>query len=250
MTDIDNNKTEASGNHTTTASAPERSDKKHWREITLALAGVFQSAALVEQLAKTGYVPPKPFKANIDSLFEMNPGSTEAVYGGIENMELGLSVLADVLHHHKNNDYRESLRYVLGVLHLQKKLSSNSKMIATVGERLDKAKHQVEHFGSTHDNVIANLADIYTETISSFRFRIQVSGDYNYLQQTRIASQIRALLFAGIRSSMLWRQIGGKRWQVIFSRKRLSNEADMMLKEIKEAALKKSELEPSQGTIK
>lgn len=222
----------------------QRSDNK-WREITLALAGVFQSAALVEQLAKTGYVPPKPFKANIDSLFQMNPDCTDAVYGGIEHMELGLSVLADVLHHHKNNDYRESLRYVLGVLHLQKKLSGNSKMIATVGERLDKTKHQVEHFGSTHDNVIANLADIYTETISSFRFRIQVSGDYNYLQQTRIASQIRALLFAGIRSSMLWRQVGGKRWQVIFSRKRLAREADAMLKEIKEAALKKSELESS-----
>lgn len=216
-----------------------------WREITLALAGVFQSAALVEQLSKSGYIPQKPFAASVESLFQMNPDSTEAVYGGIENMELGLTVLADILHHHKNNDYRDSLRYVMGVLHLQKKLSANKTMITTVGERLDKAKHQVDHFGSVHDNVIANLADIYSQTLSTFRFRIQVSGDYNYLQQTRIANQIRALLFAGIRSSMLWRQLGGKRWQVIFSRKKLSNEADLLLKEIKEAALKKSELETS-----
>ena len=120
-------------------------------------------------------------------------------------------------------------------------------MLATVGKRLDKAIHQVEHFGSTHDNVIANLADIYTNTLSTFKFRIQVSGDFNYLQQTRISNQIRALLFAGIRSSMLWRQLGGKRWQVIFSRKRLSSEADLLLKEIKEAALKTSEHGPSQA---
>ena len=140
-----------------------------------------------------------------------------------------------------------SLRYVMGVLHLQKKLSSNKTMLATVGKRLDKAIHQVEHFGSTHDNVIANLADIYTNTLSTFKFRIQVSGDFNYLQQTRISNQIRALLFAGIRSSMLWRQLGGKRWQVIFSRKRLSSEADLLLKEIKEAALKTSEHGPSQA---
>tara|TARA_B100000809_G_C15088850_1_gene512449 strand:+ start:858 stop:1532 length:675 start_codon:yes stop_codon:yes gene_type:complete len=220
---------------------------KEWREITLALAGVFQSAALVERLAKTGCATPAPFKASIESLFQMNPDSTESVYGGINNMELGLSVLADVLHHHKNNDYRESLRYVMGVLHLQKKLSSNNTMLATVGKRLDKATHQVEHFGSIHDNVIANLADIYTNTLSTFKFRIQVSGDFNYLQQTRISNQIRALLFAGIRSSMLWRQLGGKRWQVIFSRKRLSSEADLLLKEIKEAALKTSELGSSQA---
>ena len=218
------------------------SQNKQWREITLALAGVFQSAALVEQLAKTGYAPPTEFKASIESLFQMNPNSTESVYGGIANMELGLSVLADLLHHHKNNDYRESLRYVLGVLHLQKKLSSNKTMLSTVGERLDKAIHQVEHFGPAHDNVIANLADIYSNTLSTFKFRIQVSGDFNYLQQTRISNQIRALLFAGIRSSMLWRQIGGKRWQVIFSRKKLAHEADIMLKEIKEAALNASEL--------
>lgn len=220
---------------------------KEWREITLALAGVFQSAALVERLAKTGYVSPAPYTASIESLFQMNPDCTESVYGGINNMELGLSVLADLLQHHKNNNYRESLRYVMGVLHLQKKLSGNNAMLTTVGERLDKATYQVEHFGSIHDNVIANLADIYTNTLSTFKFRIQVSGDINYLQQPRISNQIRALLFAGIRSSMLWRQLGGKRWQVIFSRRRLSSEADLLLKEIKEAALKTSELGQSQA---
>lgn len=231
------NNTETSGTDGRSSQQAERSDNK-WREITLALAGVFQSAALVEQLAKTGYVPPKPFKASIESLFEVNPSSTEAVYGGAANLELGLSVLSDLLQHHKNKDYRESLRYVLGVLHLQKKLSRNKAMLDVVSTRLEKATHQVGHFGATHDNVIANLADTYSQTLSTFKFRIQVSGDYNYLQQTRISNQIRALLFAGIRSSMLWRQLGGKRWQVILSRKKLSREADQLLKEIKEAALK------------
>jgi len=206
--------------------------KKNWTEITIALAGVFQAAALVEQLAKTGYCPQDALKASLNSLFQTDPEDIDTIYGGIQHLELGLKVLTDLLHHHKNNDNRDSLRYVLGILHLQKKLAGQTDMLDIISQRLKQASKQAEHFGPIHDNVNANLADIYTDTLSTFRFRIQVSGDYNYLQQNRIASQIRALLFAGVRSSMLWRQLGGKRWQVIFNRKKLSREADQLLQSI------------------
>ncbi len=42
-----------------------------------------------------------------------------------------------------------------------------------------------------------------------------------HLQQTDNAAKIRALLLAGIRSARLWRQLGGHRWQLIFSRRKL-----------------------------
>ena len=42
-----------------------------------------------------------------------------------------------------------------------------------------------------------------------------------HLQQTDTAAKIRALLLAGIRSARLWRQLGGHRWQLIFSRRKL-----------------------------
>ena len=92
-----------------------------------------------------------------------------------------------------------------------------------IANRLDQAANQLEHFPSNHDNVVANLADIYTDTISTFRFRIQVTGDHNYLTQQRIANQIRVLLFSGIRAAMLWKQFGGSRLHLLFYRKRLLN---------------------------
>ncbi len=205
---------------------------KHWEDQTIALSGVFQAAALVEQLAKTGYIPQEPLRCCIDSLLEQNPSTTESVYGGINNLELGFKVLSDLLHHHRNRDYPDCLRYVLGILHLQKKLKSRGEMLDIIGSRIKLAADQARHFSSTHDNVVANLATIYTDTISSFRFRIQVVGDYNYLQQQRIANQIRTLLFAGIRSATLWRQLGGNRFQLLMSRKRLSSEADKLLRRI------------------
>ena len=85
---------------------------------------------------------------------------------------------------------------------------------------------------ATHDNVIANLGTLYTETLSTFRFRIQVNGDYNYLQQQRIANQIRALLLASVRSAILWRQVGGNRLQLLFYRKNIAEQVDDFLRRI------------------
>ncbi len=205
---------------------------KNWNDITLALAGVFQAAGLVEQLAKTGYVPSAAQATSINSLFVQNPESTLDVYGGSPaNLELGLKIMSDLLHHHQNRDYPDTLRYVLGILHLQKKMMSRKDMVNVIGQRLSQCARQAEHFDTTHENVLSSLGGLYGDTISTFKFRIQVMGDFSYLQQTRVANQVRALLFAGIRSATLWRQVGGNRLQVVFQRRRLSKCADQLLKQ-------------------
>lgn len=207
---------------------------KNWNDITLALAGVFQAAALVEQLAKTGYIPSASQETSIASLFQQNPANALAVYGGKpDGLELGLKVMSDLLHHHQNKDYPDTLRYVLGILHLQKKMMARSDMLEIISQRIDQCARQAEHFGGvTHENVMSNLGGLYGDTISTFKFRIQVMGDFSYLQQTRVADQVRALLFSGIRSATLWRQVGGKRLQVIVQRRKISQSADKLLKQI------------------
>lgn len=202
---------------------------KNLKDITLALAGVVQAAILVEQTAKTGQAQQDAYKYSIESLFDLNPTTTLAVYGGNpQNLRLGLEALRDMLAgQHKHQD---AMRYAMGALHLQKKLASRKDMLDIVASRMVQAATQAEHFSSTHENVVGNLGQIYSETISTFRFRIQVMGDYNYLQQTRIASQIRALLLAAIRSAMLWRQLGGNRWQLLLQRKALASEVDNLLR--------------------
>ena len=57
--------------------------------------------------------------------------------------------------------------------------------------------------------------------LSTFRFRIQVTGDVRHLQNPLVVHKIRAILLAGIRSALLWRQVGGKRWHFIVYRKKL-----------------------------
>ena len=202
---------------------------KNLQEITLALAGVIQATILVEQVAKTGYVQPDAYKCSIESLFDLSPVNTLAVYGGnTQNLRIGLEALRDMLKgQHK---HQEAMRYSLGALHLQKKLAGRKDMLNKVATRIAQAAQQAEHFSSTHENVIGNLGGLYSETISTFRFRIQVMGDPSYLQQPRIAHQIRSLLLTSIRSAMLWRQLGGNRWQLLLQRKAIAATVETLLR--------------------
>ena len=51
-----------------------------------------------------------------------------------------------------------------------------------------------------------------------------------FLQNPRNAERIRALLLAGIRSATLWRQLGGNRWQLFFSRRKILKDAYALLR--------------------
>ena len=59
--------------------------------------------------------------------------------------------------------------------------------------------------------------------------RILVEGETTNLRDSRKASLIRALLLAGIRSAVLWRQLGATRWSLLFSRRRLVEDAEAWL---------------------
>jgi len=206
---------------------------KNWEDISIALAGLFQAAGLVEQIAKTGYVPSDAYTCSIESLFVFEPNSAREVYGdSLVSLILGLELLQAVLEPGQQR-HRDALSYTLGILHLHRKLSGRKDMLAVLGSRLQQAARQAEHFSSTHENVVGNLGDLYQETLSRFRFRIQVTGDHQYLQQKRIAHQVRALLLAGIRAASLWRQSGGSRWQLLFQRRRLAATVDQLLREAK-----------------
>ncbi|GAA5523598.1 high frequency lysogenization protein HflD [Microbulbifer aestuariivivens] len=203
-----------------------------WREQALALAGIFQAAVLVERLAKTGTAPQDELETAIHSLFQLNPARTEDVFGGAEKVLPGLRVARQLLKTRRHPEYADCLRYVLSIIYLQRQLGKSADLLAIIGARLEKARVQAEHFSPTHENVFSNLASIYSDTLSTFRFRIQVLGDFNFLQQQRIANQIRTMLFAGVRAATLWRQLGGSRLHLIFQRKKLLAATEALIAEL------------------
>jgi len=184
----------------------------------MALAGIFQACQLVDSHARLGSGNPRELETAIHSLLQQNPASTEAVYGGLANLETGLDTLAKVLAKPRDPATAQLLRYVLGVLHIARKIHRNGAMLNAIGEGIARAGKQAETFGASHANVIANIADLYQNTISTLSFRIQVSGVASNLQQPSIAARIRCLLFAAVRSAILWQQLHGSRLQLMIRR--------------------------------
>ena len=192
------------------------------QEQLVALGAVFEAAVLADKIARTGQVSEASMGCMLGSLLVRDPKSTLDVYGGDDlNLRDGYRALISSLERNPSALQREPLRYSLAMIGLERQLDKRSDMLQIMGSRLDQIQQQVEHFGLVHDNVIAACGGLYQDTISTFRQRIQVHGDMRFLQQPNNAAKIRALLLAGIRSARLWRQLGGHRWQLVFSRGKL-----------------------------
>ncbi|MDF2074899.1 high frequency lysogenization protein HflD [Pseudomonas mendocina] len=192
------------------------------QEQLVALGAVFEAAALADKIARTGQVSEASMGCMLGSLLVRDPKTTLDVYGGDDlNLRDGYRALISSLERNPSALQREPLRYSLAMIGLERQLDKRSDMLQVMGSRLDQIQQQVEHFGLVHDNVIAACGGLYQDTISTFRQRIQVHGDMRFLQQPSNAAKIRALLLAGIRSARLWRQLGGHRWQLVFSRGKL-----------------------------
>jgi len=195
-------------------------DTRH-RDEVIALAAMLQACWLIDQLGKTGVVPLEESNPLVHSLFCFSPQTAEEVYGSTVHLKRGLKILDTLLDQFIPGTYGETIRYTLSVMHLQRKLQSNQKMLANIRKRLEHISFKFQHFTDDSSEVAASVAGLYQDTISSLSFRIQVTGSMRYLSDERVANQVRSLLFSGIRAAMLWRQVGGTRWSLLFQRRAL-----------------------------
>jgi high frequency lysogenization protein len=100
-----------------------------------------------------------------------------------------------------------------------------------VGERLEQIADsgaELEEY-QREDLQAREIATLYTDTISGLSPRIVVNGKPQYLKLERTVDWIRTLLLAGLRSAVLWDQLGGGRFELLFGRKRIVREAESLL---------------------
>ena len=197
---------------------------------SIALIGIYQASQQVYQLATTGQTDEKAYHACISSLFIDNPKETIDVYGGVTNIQKGVETLLAQMSSDQavQNRNIEITRYVLNLMILAKKLNQDNDNLNLIFQTLESAKAQKEQFGDYHDNVIATIARAYSENISTMAPRIMVNGHGGHLQNPRIANKIRALLLSGVRSALLWYQVGGSRWGLLWSRKKYLQSAQAL----------------------
>jgi len=198
------------------------------RNPVLALAGIFQSARLVQQLAREGRTDNEALRASIQSILALDAPDVETVYGGARGVHLGLELLSTRLSGKTQPSDMEMARYVVALVQLEGSLRRRPAMLDAIRQGIDTARAQMKFFQNdapaedVHPLLMEKLAELYSQTISTLTPRIMVSGEHGHLNNPAIAAKVRATLLAGIRSAVLWRQLGGRRWQLLFARGKIA----------------------------
>jgi len=194
----------------------------------LSLAGIFQAASLVDQIARHGMADSDAIETSIFSIFQTDADNIESVFHDASHLKTGLQSIVKQMTEQKTEKI-DVTRYVLQIMHLAGKLSKKPDILQTLADGIALAKTRSESFSITHTNILAQLADLYSENISNLSTKIMVNGEPLHLNNPENVHKIRALLLAGIRAAWLWLQCGGKRRHMVFSRRKIYTQAETML---------------------
>ncbi len=203
--------------------------KHNTEDQTLAFAGILQALQLVQQTAHGKPCDLAPMQTSLGSILVVDSDSVEAVYGGVEKLHMGLLLLKTQFISGRGKPDAELGRYLITLLHLERKLSQRADLLDCLRTGIERAQVQAKHFDVIHNNLVASLADLYANTVSTLQPRIMVNGQPERLTDTIVANRVRALLLAAMRSAVLWRQCGGTRSGLIFGRKKMVQMAEMLL---------------------
>lgn len=179
----------------------------------IALAGLIQALTLVRSIALRGSCDAQAMRDSLGSVLRIDADAAADIYGGISGLRPGLRALIEQL---DKPDDPGLMRMASTVLRLERALARRPDMLERLREQLEIIARFDPAAGI---DLSARLGQLYAETLSQLRPRIMVEGNQAFLQQAARQNDIRALLLAAIRAAVLWRQLGGSNWRLIFRRK-------------------------------
>lgn len=181
-------------------------------ERVIALAGVLQAACLARNLAVRGQVDAAPMRISLASIFKIDADNAADVFGGVANLRFGLETLVAQV----ESGQRDTglTRLLINIMRLERVLARRSDVLRALREGIEAIGRDPadEDFSAA----IPRLAQLYANTLSTLRPRILVEGTPRFLADPVNVDRIRALLLAAIRSTVLWRQLGGSNWRLFF----------------------------------
>ena len=206
--------------------------RHHARNRAIAFAALVQAVYMVDGIARKGNVDADDFEACVHSVLATSTDDPEQAFGGLRRLHTGMHLGIRMLKGEQLAQAKAIVAYGAGLMRLERRLAANTGMLAKLAAGIERARSQADYFGSiTHPSVIASLAGLYGDTVSTLSPRIIIHGKVDYLSQSANTDKVRTLLLAGIRAAHLWRRSGGARWRLLLGRRRLLAQMRALLKE-------------------
>lgn len=182
------------------------------------MAGMFQALALVRAIALRGSCDAPAARQSLASIFRIDADSPADVFGGVGNLRLGLETLIAQLDEQGTRDIALT-RMAIAVLRLERSLAATPETLQTLRDQIQGMAGLAVQAEAGHIDVAARLAALYADTLSRLKPRVLVEGNAAFLNQPIQVNQVRALLLAAVRAAVLWRQLGGSQWRLLFRRR-------------------------------
>lgn len=198
---------------------------------TLALAALFQACTQIQRVARTGYVDPHAAAAVIRGLIITNPQTCEDIYPP-NNLLVGFRQVAASFSSSaadKSPETVEITKNAFKVISLERTIEKNGAVFDKLGTDIDAMRTSVlsryPDYESGRPEIVLSqdclhdFSKLYESLISPNFPRLMIYGEEEYLSRIENQEMIRALLLAGVRACVLWRQVGGRRRFFIFKRR-------------------------------
>lgn len=185
----------------------------------IAMAGMTQAVQLIQTLAYEGRVADQPaLEASIGSLFAFDVPDTASVYGGLSGVRLGLKRVNELLAGNARQPKDlELTRYLVTLFAVTKAFRQDADMGGKLHGRLEELKPSFDQHGAD-TGLMADLNSLYRSTLSHLPQKFVINGEKHHLEDMQTSSTVRALLLAGVRATILFDQVGGRRWRLLFMR--------------------------------
>ncbi len=207
------------------------------QERLIALAGVCQASAAVRDLAEHGASSEDLTRPLLDSVFRLDAESTEAVYGDLKQLLPGVRILAEPQGRAGQERLAEILATVSTLLVLGPRFLAASALSAQVAKRISELQDAWTRDGGYDPELRRALGQLYGDTVSTLNPRVLVRGNPQFLQHPAVVIEVRAMLLAGLRSAVLFHQLGGSRWTLVLRRQALAQQAAALVAELELARI-------------
>ncbi|MGM0516945.1 MAG: lysogenization protein HflD [Pseudomonadota bacterium] len=196
----------------------------------IAMAGMTQALQLIQTLAWEGRVADEEaMEASIGSLFAFDAPDTPSIYGGLAGVRFGMRRLTELLAGGSREPRDlEMTRYLVTLFAVTKAFRRDAEMGGKLFARLEELKPAYDQHGAD-PGLLSDLNNLYRQTLSHLPQKFVINGEKHHLEDMQISSSVRGLLLAGVRATILFDQVGGRRWRLLFMRKRYLESARLLL---------------------
>ena len=207
---------------------------------TIALAALFQSAAQIQRVARFGDVQENEIAPLMRALIITNPHKIEDIYDP-KRLSGGLNQLLTSLYPKEAAQPKnaELIKIAFSIINLEGNLEKQNMVFNQLDQEVDQLREQVLSLHPDYETsenqvlldyeVIKLYSKIYSNLISPNFPKLIIYGEEVHLRRTEFQEMIRALLLSGIRASLLWHQMGGKRYSLMFRYKDIIERARQII---------------------